>query len=517
MTVTGSWSLLVAPIALPLAAGVLLLFAERASPRLADAVSLAAAVALAILAAVLLRDADRGEIGVYLLGNWRAPFGIALALDRLAALLLVVTAVLAVVTLVVACGGWIGKGPHFHPFFQFQLAGLNGAFLTADLFNLFVFFELLLVASYGLLLHGAGGRTLKNGYHYVVVNLAGSALFLVAASLVYGLAGTLNLADLAQRIEVVAAPDRGLVHAAILLLLAVFAIKAAVLPFGFWLPGTYAAAPAPVATLFAVMTKVGIYAIVRTTTVLADADGGEVGRSAGAWLFAGGIATIVAGALGVLAAKRLKSLAASLVIVSSGVLVAAVAVGNAGVLAGALYYLVHSTLAVALLFLLVEPISRLRGATGDLLRSAAPMPHATPYGLAFVVAAMAAAGLPPLSGFVGKLFLLGATYGQPHFAWYWAAVLASGLVATIALARAGSRIFWKARVAHGGRKATRIVGAEALAIVALGGALVALAVDAAAVERYARATAAQLGNPAAYVLAVLGARPVSAPRLGATR
>ena len=517
MTGAGSWSLLVAPIALPLAAGVLLLFAERVSPRVADALSLAAAIALAVLAAVLLRDADRGEIGVYLLGNWRAPFGIALALDRLAALLLVVTAVLAVVALVVACSGWVDKGPHFHPFFQFQLAGLNGAFLTADLFNLFVFFELLLVASYGLLLHGAGGRALKSGYHYVVVNLAGSALFLVAASLVYGLTGTLNFADLAQRLDVVTAADRGLVHAAILLLLAVFAIKAAVLPFGFWLPATYAAAPAPVAALFAVMTKVGIYAIVRTTTVLAGADGGEVGRSAGGWLFAGGIATVAAGTLGVLAAGRLKSLAASLVVVSSGVLVAAVAGGNAGVLAGALYYLVHSTLAAALLFLLVEPIARLRGATGDRLRSAAPMAHATPFGLAFVVAAMAIAGLPPLSGFVGKLFLLGATYGQPHFAWYWAAVLVSGLVATIALARAGSRIFWKTRAADGGTAPAHVVGAETLAIVVLVGALVALAVDARAVERYARATAAQLGQPSAYVLAVLGARPVSAPRVVAPR
>jgi multicomponent K+:H+ antiporter subunit D len=516
MTGAGPLSLLVAPIALPLAAGVLLLFVERASPRMADAVSLAAAAALAILSAVLLRDADRGGIGVYLLGNWPAPFGIALALDRLAALLLAVTAGLAVVSLVVACSGCVDRGPHFHPFFQFQLAGLNGAFLTADLFNLFVFFELLLVASYGLLLHGAGSRTLKTGYHYVVVNLAGSALFLIAASLVYGLAGTLNFADLAQRFAVVAAPDRGLVHAAILLLLAVFAIKAAVLPFGFWLPATYAAAPAPVAALFAVMTKVGIYAIVRTTTVLADADDGEVGREAGGWLFAGGIATIIAGALGAVAAGRLKSLAASLVVVSSGVLVAAVALGNSGVLAGALYYLVHSTFAAALLFLLVEPIARLRGATGDRLRSAAPMAHATPLGLAFVVAAMAVAGLPPLSGFIGKLFLLDATYGQPHFAWYWAALLASGLVATVALARAGSRIFWKAQAATG-PAATRIVGAEVLAIGALLCVLAVLAFDARSVERYARATAAQLDQPAAYVTAVLGARPVAGPREGAPR
>ncbi len=516
MTGAGPSSLLVAPIVLPLVAGVLLLFVERASPRVADAVSLAAAVALAIVCAVLLRDADRGAIGVYLLGNWRAPFGIALALDRLAALLLVVTAGPAVVALVVARSGWVGKGRHFHPFFQFQLAGLNGAFLTADLFNLFVFFELLLVASYGLLLHGAGGRTLKNGYHYVVVNLAGSALFLVAASLVYGLAGTLNFADLAQRLDVVAAPDRGLVHAAVMLLLAVFAIKAAVLPFGFWLPATYAAAPAPVTALFAVMTKVGIYAIVRTTTVLAGADGGEVGRGAGAWLFAGGLATFVAGALAAFAAVRLKSLAASLVVVSSGVLVAAVALGGPGALAGALYYLVHSSVAAALLFLLVEPIARLRGATGDRLRSAAPMPHAASLGLAFVVAAMAVAGLPPLSGFIGKLFLLDATYGQPNFAWYWGALLVSGLVATIVLARAGSRIFWKAHAA-GDPPAARVAGAEVLAIGALLCALVALSVEARTVERYVRATAAQLGQPAAYVLAVLGTRPVTAPRGGWSR
>ncbi|MBK8687073.1 MAG: monovalent cation/H+ antiporter subunit D [Betaproteobacteria bacterium] len=507
----GADHLLVLPIVLPLAAGALLLIVERWWPRGEQALAWAATVGLAAVAFALLGRADSGAIAVYLLGNWPPPFGIVLALDRLAALLVALTAAVALAALAFAGAGWARRGPHFQAFFQFQLAGLNGAFLTADLFNLFVFFEVLLIASYALLLHAGGGRALRSGYHYVVINLAGSSLFLIAASLFYGLVGTLNLADLAQKIAVAPAENHALLRIAGMLLLVVFAIKAAVLPLGFWLPETYRAAPAPVAALFALMTKVGVYAILRTTTLLFGDGAGPLAQLGASTLFVLGIGTLALGALGALAAVQLRGVVASLVVVSAGTLVATGAVATGPALGGAIYYLLHSTLAAALLFLLVEPIARQRGGVGDRLHSGAPVTQWTLLGLLYLVAAMAIAGLPPLSGFVGKLGILAATAPLPQAPALWAAVLVSGLLATIVLARAGSRIFWKAQGAPPDAAAARILPTELAGVGMLACALLLLAVFAGPAQRYARAAAAQLLDPAAYVTAVLLAEPVRRP------
>jgi multicomponent K+:H+ antiporter subunit D len=225
--------LLVAPIVLPLVAGALCALTGTRWPRATAALSLAATMGLLALAALCLRFAATGDVHTYLLGNWAAPFGIALALDRLSALMLTLTALVALVSLLYALGGDARRGPHFHALFQFQLMGLCGAFLTADPFNLFVFFEVLLSASYGLLLHGhgAGQRArLKATVHYVIFNLTGSALLLIAVSLLYGLTGTLNMADLALRLGGLSPESAALAQAAALLLLTVFAVKAALLP-----------------------------------------------------------------------------------------------------------------------------------------------------------------------------------------------------------------------------------------------------------------------------------------------
>jgi multicomponent K+:H+ antiporter subunit D len=502
----GHDALLAAPVVLPFLTAAALLVVERSRPRWQAPLAVAATVALLAVALVLLGRAASGDVGVYLLGNWPAPFGIALAMDRLSAMMLALTAAVGLGSLVHALGEQARRGPHFHAFFQLQLAGLSGAFLTADLFNLFVCFEVLLAASYALLLHAAGGRALRAGYHYVVVNLAASALFLIAASLFYGLAGTLNIADLAVKVAGAGAADHGLLRAAGMLLLVVFAVKAALLPLGFWLPDTYGAAPAPVAALFALMTKVGVYAIVRVSSVMFGAEGGPVAGLGAEALFVLGVATIAVGALGTLAAPRLTGVVSFLVVVSAGTLLAAAATGRAGALGGALYYLVHSTVVVALLFLLADVIGRQRGALGDGLRSGAPLARPAVPGLLFLAAAAAVAGLPPLGGFVGKLLLLSGTVGAPGAAWLWAAVLGSGLVVTIALARAGSRLFWKTR---GAAAATGAIAAnEHLALALFAGTALALAVFAGPVQRYAAATAAQLHAPRGYVERILGAPAV---------
>ena len=493
---------LVVPIILPLLAAVLLLVVERVRPAWQAPVALAATAALAVLAFALVASADADRIGVYLLGNWQAPFGIVLVLDRLAALMLALTAVIGLASLVASLR-LAGRGPHFHAFFQLQLAGLNGAFLTGDVFNLFVFFEVLLIASYALLLHDASGRTLRSGLHYVVINLIGASLFLIAASLLYGVAGTLNFADLAVKLPVLPEWDAGLARAAALLLLVVFGVKAALLPLGFWLPETYGAARAPVAALFAIMTKVGIYAIIRVSFTVFGGDDWmtEWGRPA---LFALGLLTIAFGAMGALATKRLIPLIAYLVLISSGTLIAAAMFGGAA-LGGALYYLVHTTLAVASLFLIVHAIAAQRGPRTDRFGNGPPLAQPALLGMLFLIGAGAAAALPPSSGFIGKVLMLQGSGQAPFAAWFWGAVLCSGLLATFALARAGGSVFWKTHgVAIGSPMA---LGDRAgLAVLALAGAL--WIVDAGGAARYSMATAQQLAQPRAYIDAVLRQVPV---------
>jgi multicomponent K+:H+ antiporter subunit D len=482
--------LLVAPIAVPLFAGALLVAWTGASPRAQAAVGVAATLAFAAVAAALAGLAADGEVRAYLLGNWPANFGIALALDRLSALMLALLAALALASLAHALAHWHARGAHFHALFQFQLMGLAGAFLTADLFNLFVFFEVLLIASYGLLLHApAAGRT-RAALGYVAVNLTGSALFLVAVGLLYGVTGTLNLADLALRVAQLPAENAAIARAAGGLLLVVFGIKAAALPLGLWLPRTYAAATAPVAALFAIMTKVGVYATIRVSTLVFGAQAGAAGGFAQDWLGPVGLATLATGALGALAARTYPGMVASLVTASAGTLLAAFGMGGAPGLAAALFYLVHSTLAAAALFLMAETAGHRRSAWAAGL---------------FVVVAVAAAGLPPLSGFVAKVQLLTAMAQGGGRVAFWGVLLAASFLAVVALARQGSRLFWRGEAsgaAHG-------VAVPLLPAAGLAAALVALTLAAAPAQRYAAATAAQLGEPGPYIERVLGERPVA--------
>jgi len=288
--VNGGAAWLVAPVLIPLAAGAGLLVLEKRAPRVQFAVALAATLATLAVAVKLFAHAATGAVDAYLLGNWPAPYGIVLVQDRLSGLMVVLTSILALPGLLYGEARFAQRAPHFRAFFQFEIAGLNGAFLTGDLFNLFVCFELLLIASYALLLHAAGARALATGFRYVVVNLVGSSLFLVAVSLLYGVTGTLNLADLAMKVSSVPPESLGLLRAAGLMLLAVFAIKAAIVPLGYWLPGAYAAAPAPATVLFALMTKVGVYAVLRVGSVAFPDDGGALARLGQDALFALGIA-----------------------------------------------------------------------------------------------------------------------------------------------------------------------------------------------------------------------------------
>ncbi len=496
--------LLVTPVLLPLVGGILLLLLPGDGLALRRGLGLALTLAQVGVALALLDAVGDGAILTYGVGNWPAPFGILLVADRLAAWMLTVTALLALFALLHGVRGADGAGRHFHVLFQWQLLGLNGAFLTGDLFNLFVFFEILLIASYALLLHGGGAARTRAGLHFVVVNLVGSSLFLIAVGTLYGILGTLNMADLAVKIAAVGPDDLGLVRAAGLVLFGVFALKAALLPFSLWLPAAYAAAGAPVAALFAVMTKVGAYSILRVDSLMFGADAGPAAGLIGPWLLPLGLATLGLGMLGVLGADRLRHQVAYLVLASAGTLLAAFGLGGADGIAAGLYYLPHSTFAAAALFLLADLIARRRGSLDDRLDPGPAVPGALTLGGLFFVAAVAVVGLPPLSGFLGKVMILQAALDHPALAWVLGLVLGGGLLGLIALARSGSLLFYRPEVEPeaGGLPPGPRDLAPTLGLLLL---VLGLTLWAGPLSEAARDVADQLLDPQGYIQAVLGA------------
>ncbi len=546
--------LMLAPIMLPLLSAAVMLLLPEEKHRTKLVLNLGSTLlGLVITCALLVWAQQQGEpatMGVYLPGNWPAPFGIALALDRLSALMLVLTSAVGLAAALYGSARWYRAGVHYHPLFQFQLMGLSGAFLTADLFNLFVFFEIMLAASYGLLLHGSGRARVQAGLHFIAINLAASSLFLIGVSMLYGLTGTLNMADLAQSVAQVEEADRGLLHAAAGILATAFLIKAAVWPLNFWLVPAYSAATAPVGALFAIMTKVGVYAILRLWTLVFSSEAGASALFGGLWLIGGGMVTMAFGAIGMLGSQRLGHLAGYAAIVSSGTLLAAMGFGQNGLTTGMLYYLPSSTLAVCALFLLSDVIDRWRN-SDDSADPYEPRADAAPFlnaelvptdgtnldddeevlvgraipaaaafvGLSFMACTLLIPGLPPLSGFVGKVTMLtallnplglGSSAGlRPGWVgWTFMAVLiASGLLALIALSRAGIRHFWAAH----DRPTPQLRVLEGLPIAALLAACIGLTFAAAPAMRFTQATADALHAPDTYVRAILSAKPVPAP------
>ena len=511
--------LVILPILVPMLGAALSLFVEhrRYGPKVQRGVAWTSLAALALAEVLLLAQVVAGDVGVYLLGDWPARLGIALVADRLAGWMLATTLLLAAACLLHACTGWDRRAPHFHALFQFQLVGLNGAFLTGDIFNLFVFFEVMLIASYGLLLSGARGERISAGMHYVVFNIAASTLFLIALGLVYGMFGTLNMAELAMRIREVAPEDVALARATCGLLLVVFCAKAAMLPMYLWLPETYARAPAAVAALFTIMTKVGLYAVLRTGTLLFGEGAGAFAGFARDTLLVFGMVTMLLGGLGVVGALRLRISAAYLVLLSSGTLFVAFALAQPGTIAAGLYYLPHSCFAAAAMFLIAHIVQRERGHVGDrVLPAAPPMPRLT--GLLYLLVAISAVGLPPLSGFIGKFLLLAAVPPEDTD-WVYAAVLGSGLLALVGLSRTGTRLFWRTGEdsADNGdgadapvppaQDAPKVRGLEIAATLVLIGYGVAMTVAAAPILRYTSAAATQLLSPDDYVRDVRGTTP----------
>lgn len=540
-------TLIIVPVLLPLlTAAVMLLLGEKHRPLKAQ-INLLSTLAGLLAAVLLMVQVQQGSssIGVYLPGNWEAPFGIVLVADRLAALMMVLTGIIASCALLFAMARWDRAGASFHAMFQIQLMGLYGAFLTGDLFNLFVFFEVLLAASYGLMLHGSGRARVSAGMHYIAINLLASSLFLIGAAMIYGVTGTLNMADLAIKIPQVAAADRGLLHAGAAILATAFLAKAGMWPLNFWLVPAYSSASAPVAALFAIMTKVGLYTVLRLWTLLFSNEAGVSAHFGGGWLVIGGLVTIACAAVSIIAAQRLERMASLSILVSAGTLLAAIGFGQQRLTGAALFYLVSSTLALCALFLLAELIERSRSANDialeddtDALPRAQESLHppkginlddeqkavvgqVIPWtmaflGLSFIACVLLIVGMPPLSGFIGKLNLISALF-NPHGlqapgvtlsseGWIFVALLViSGLASLMGMTRVAIQRFWTPQ----DRPSPLLRRNECIPIVILLALSVVMTFKAEPLLRYTQDTAAELDNSSRYVEAVLGtkARP----------
>jgi multicomponent K+:H+ antiporter subunit D len=519
------------PILLPLSFGSLLLLAGRRRRGLEAGLALGGCIAVLTTAVALVLAVDHGTLSAtYRLGNWPSAVAIVLVADRLSALMVLLAALLGLLSSAFALSRWSRLGPYYAALTQFLLMGLNGAFLTGDLFNLFVFFEILLAASYGLLLHGSGRRRVSAGLHYIVLNLAASLLFLIGVSAIFGVTGTLNMAVLAERIAGLPVNTRGLLHAGVAALAIAFLVKAAAWPLGFWLPRAYDAAVPPAAAMFAIMTKVGLYAVLRLQSLLFGRDAGTSAGFGHGWLFAAGVVTLIVGVVGILAARDLGRLTGYSLLISVGTLLGILAFPQSDMLAGGLLYMLISTLGAAALFLL----SGLIGANGGdefddppLLEAFDPADEAAfteddeqpvlisaPVGIlssAFLICTLLIAGVPPLPGFLAKIAMLGPLLRSPEGPYPAAAalmaslVIGSSLFSLIALARAGIQIWW----AEPNRIAPTIRVGEAATVAILIIGLLVLTVTVQGPFGFMERTATDLLQPHRYIEAVLG--PGSAP------
>jgi multicomponent Na+:H+ antiporter subunit D len=427
------------PVVLPLlGAGLALVFTRSSrAQRTVSVVVLATVLAVAIALLVL---ADTQGIQSVPIGGWPAPLGIVLVVDRLSALMLVVSATVTLGVLVYAVGQ--GRSDDetpvsiYHPTYLVLAAGVSNTFLSGDLFNIYVGFEMLLVASYVLLTLGGTEPRVRSGVTYVVMSLLSSLLFLTAIALVYGATGTVNLAHLAEVLPTVPANTRLLLH--VMLLLA-FGIKAAVFPLAFWLPDSYPTALAPVAAVFAgLLTKVGVYAIIRTETLLFPG-----GRLAGV-LMVVALCTLLVAVLGAVAQSDLKRLLSFTLVSHIGYMVFGIALGTVAGLAGAVFYVVHHITVQTALFLSCGLVER-RGGTTAVRRLGGLAQLSPALGVLFFLPAMNLAGVPPLSGFVGKLGLFraaAAAGGWLPYTLMGVGALTS-LLTLYAVARVWNLAFWR--------------------------------------------------------------------------
>jgi multicomponent Na+:H+ antiporter subunit D len=501
--------LLILPIVVPLLSAAVSLIAWR-SPGAQRAIGLVSAAGLLASGIALLVAVEADGVLAVTVGGWPAPFGITLVADLLSAIMIVVTGVVGLAVAVYSAGTVDGRRQSFgyHPLFSILLVGVSGAFLTGDIFNLYVWFEVMLIASFVLLALGGERAQLEGALKYVALNLVSSALFLSGVGLLYGVAGTLNMADLAGKLPAV--EPSGLVTAISMLFLVAFGIKAAIFPLFFWLPASYHTPPAAVSAVFAgLLTKVGVYALIRVFTLVFTGDPGLVDTI----LLVAAALTMIIGVLGAIVQHEFRRVLSFLIVSGIGFMIMGLALHTPLALAGSIFYIVHGSIAKSNLFLIGGVVERLAG-TGELVRLGGLWVLRPGLALLFLIPAMSLAGIPPLSGFFAKLALVRAGLEIEQFG-IVAVALVSSLLTLYAMLTLWNAAFWKpapqadpsasgpagAGTAGAGRSLDRRLTGP---IVALAACTIALTIAAEPAFSLASRAADQLLDPSAYIVAVLG-------------
>ncbi|MBQ6458132.1 MULTISPECIES: Na+/H+ antiporter subunit D [Exiguobacterium] len=389
------------PIVIPALAAILMMFMPK-RVQLQRVMALGALVMTAIVSLFLVHTVSTEGIQTLNLGNWQAPFGITLVSDMLSALLVTTSTLLTlfIVWFAVHYFSDSYEGNYLYISMLFLLVGVNGAFTTGDIFNLFVFFEVFLMSSYVLIVLGGRGVQLRESIKYLLVNIIASALFVMSVALLYGVTGTLNLADLAMKIPLVDNPD--VITVIGVLFVIVFGMKGALVPLHYWLPGAYVVAPTPILAMFgALLTKVGVYSILRTYTLLFDGNGEFLQT----FLMVLAVLTIFIGMTGAIAYNDVKLIIIYNIMIAVGVILYGISVNTQTSLEGSLYYLIHDMIIKAVLFMLVGMMIGITK-SGQLRDMGGLITRFPLFGWTFFVAALSLAGIPPLSGFFGKLLIV---------------------------------------------------------------------------------------------------------------
>ncbi|MGX1306877.1 multicomponent Na+:H+ antiporter subunit D [Amorphus suaedae] len=494
--------LVIAPVALPLAGGALCLML-RSRIDLAARLSGLILGLLVLLNIGLLYEVSTKGIVMMAMGDWLPPFGIVFTVDILGAILALTTSVVGLAGVIYA-GVDIDTGRRrfgFHTFYLLLIAGVSGAFLTGDIFNLYVWFEVLLIASFGLLILGGERAQLDGAMKYGVLNLLATTLFLVAVGLLYGLVGTLNMADISLAVNKL--PPGAPIGVIATLFFVAFAMKAAAFPLNFWLPASYHTPRIVVSAVFAgLLTKVGVYALLRILVMLLP-ESRALLADVVLWV---AIGTMLVGAFGALAQGELRRLLGFVVISGIGIILVGVAMGTNEALAGAIFYSVHSIVVMTALYLATGAIERLAGTSS--LRSASGLYRADPTLAAlFLILTFAVSGLPPFSGFWPKVMLVQATISS-GLGWVAAVILFSGFLTTIAMGRVWLLIFWRdsvgaapSRPADAGPAARTTVMVSITMLVVI---VIALGILPDGLMRGSLESARSLTDPAGYIQSVLG-------------
>jgi len=506
--------LVAAPILVPLTTAALCaVFWHR--PALQRVLSLGGSTLLLILAGLLLARVMEGGVQVAQMGSWAAPFGITLVADTLSALMILIAAVMALAVAVYALGDVdaVRERGGYHIIFQVLMVGVCGSFITGDLFNLYVWFEVMLISSFVLLSLGGTKEQIDGAIKYAAINLIATACFLLAVALLYGVTGTLNMADLAVRVPHVA--NKGLVSTIAVLFIIAFGMKAAVFPFFFWLPAAYHTPAVAVQAIFAgLLTKVGVYALLRCFTLIFT---GDMGWTHGILMWIAG-ATMLTGALGSLAVRDLRRALSWQVVAHIGYMIMGLAIATPLAIAGTVFYLVHDIVVKTNLFLGAGVVRRLSGGDTSYARLGGLFTAAPILCVVLFVPLASLAGFPPFSGFWSKLLLVRAGLAVENWA-IVAVALVTGLLTFWLVGRLWAEMVWKANPAGEALGTASLGGAARVALIAplvlLSSITVTIGLYAEPLMRLSAMAADGLVDPQAYIDAVLGAVPTTPTLVGA--